>query len=107
MARSRTRHVLAGGPFIGPDAITADLFAKIPTTFGTTWKVRVDRLLATGNTVIMEGRYHGTAQATGTPLAPQVAHIWDLTDGRITRFQQYTETWLFAHATGTPPVTPN
>ena len=67
--------------------------------------MHVDRLLACGDTVVMQGRYTGTAQATGRELSPQVAHIWDVADGKIVRFQQYTDTWLFEEATGIPPVT--
>lgn len=94
-----------GTAFHGPDAIVAGLFARIAPTFGHTWTVHVDRLLTCGDTVIMQGRYRGTAQATGNELAPQVAHIWDLVGDKIVRFQQYTDTWLFAQATGITPLT--
>lgn len=94
-----------GTAFHGPDAIVEGLFACIAPTFGHTWTVHVDRLLTCGDTVIMQGRYRGTAQATGNELAPQVAHIWDLVGDKIVRFQQYTDTWLFAQATGITPLT--
>ncbi len=95
-----------GSAFHGPDAIIEGLFGRIPPTFGAAWKVEVERLLAARDTVIMQGRYRGTVQATGTELSPQVAHIWDLNGDKIVRFQQYTDTWLFAQATGIAPVTP-
>ena len=38
--------------------------------------------------------------ATGKPLDAQVTHIWDFANGKITRFQQYTDTWQFAQLTG-------
>ena len=94
-----------GTAFHGADAIVEGLFARIGPTFGRTWAVHVDRLLACGDTVIMQGRYHGTARATGRELSPQVAHIWDLVGDKIVRFQQYTDTWLFAQATGITPLT--
>ena len=94
-----------GAAFHGPDAIVEGLFARIAPTFGRTWTVHVDRLLACGDTVIMQGRYRGTARATGSELSPQVAHIWDLVGDKIVRFQQYTDTWLFAQATGITPLT--
>ena len=53
----------------------------------------------------MQGRYRGTVEFTGRDLAPQVVHIWDLEGNKIVRFQQYTDTWLFAEATGIPPAT--
>ena len=94
-----------GAAFHGPDAIVEGLFARIPPTFGRSWKVHVGRLLACCDTVIMQGRYGGTAEATGTDLSPQVAHIWDLAGDKVVRFQQYTDTWLFAQATGITPLT--
>lgn len=66
-----------GAAFHGPDAIVDGLFARIAPTFGRTWTVHVDRLLACGDTVIMQGRYRGTARATGREFSPQVAHIPD------------------------------
>lgn len=94
-----------GTAFRGPDAIVEGLFARIVPTFGRTWTVHVDRLLGCGDTVIMQGRYRGTARATGNKLSPQVAHIWDLVGDKIVRFQQYTDTWMFAQATGITPLT--
>lgn len=94
-----------GCGFTGPDAVVAGLFARIPATFGRTWKIHIDRLYGCGSTVIMQGRYSGTVQSTGRELSPQVAHIWDLEGDKIIRFQQYTDTWLFAEATGIPPMT--
>ena len=94
-----------GAAFHGPAAIIEGLFAHIPRTFGRSWTVHVDRILNCGDTVIMQGRYSGTAQATGRELSPQVAHIWDLVGDQIVRFQQYTDTWLFAQATGITPLT--
>jgi ketosteroid isomerase-like protein len=92
-----------GSPFIGPEAVIRGLFARIPETFGDTWRIEIDRLFESGSTVIMQGRYSGTVQATGEHFSPQVAHIWELDDDRIVRFQQYTDTWLFATATGIAP----
>jgi ketosteroid isomerase-like protein len=47
----------------------------------------------------------GVAQATGKTLDAQVTHIWDLADGKLVKFQQYTDTWQFAEVTGETPVT--
>ena len=95
----------SGSAFRGADEVVQGLFARIKPTFGRTWKIHVDRLFGCGATVIMQGRYSGTAQATGRYLSPRVAHIWDLEGDRIVRFQQYTDTWLFAEATGVTPIT--
>lgn len=60
-------------------------------------------MVAAGDTVLVEGRYRATARATGKPFDAQVAHVYDLRDGKIARFQQYTDTWQFAQVTGAAP----
>lgn len=93
-----------GKPFVGPDAVVQGVFSRIPETFGDTFRVEVGRLLDCGSTVVMEGRYKGVAQATGKELDVEVAHVWDIEDGKIVRFQQYTDTWQFEQVTGQAPV---
>jgi ketosteroid isomerase-like protein len=92
-----------GDPFIGPDAVFRGVFARVPATFGNTLRVEVTRLHDCGSVVVVEGRYHGVAQATGKTLNAQVTHVWDIADGKLVKFQQYTDTWQFAQATGEIP----
>lgn len=91
----------AGG-FVGPDAIVQGVFARLPQDFDG-FRVDVRRIVGGGDTVLVEARYRGTAKATGKALDAQVAHVWDLRDGKIVRFQQYTDTWQVAQATGATP----
>ena len=39
-----------------------------------------------------EGRYSGTFKPTGKGMDTQFCHVWDVKDGKITRFQQYVDT---------------
>ena len=43
-------------------------------------------MVAAGDTVLVEARYKATAKATGKALDAQVAHVWDLQDGKVVRF---------------------
>ena len=92
-----------GAPFVGPHALLTGVFARLPQDFDN-FSIEVGRMVASGDTVVVEARYRATAKATGKPLNAQVAHVWDLRDGKIVRFQQYTDTWQFAQATGVTPV---
>lgn len=94
-----------GSAFIGPDAVVQGVFARIPETFGDTFRIAVERVLACGDTVAVQARYLGTVQSTGSEISAQVAHVWDFEGDSIVRFQQYTDTWQFAEATGIAPVT--
>ena len=91
-----------GGPFIGPQAVLTGVFARIPNDFDG-FTVDVRRLVGGGDTVLAEVRDRGTAKATGTRLDAQVAHVWDVRDGKIARFQQYADTWQIAQVTGVTP----
>lgn len=91
-----------GGPFIGPQAVLNGVFARIPQDFDG-FRVDVSRIVGCGDSVLAEARYRATVKATGKPLDVQVAHIWDFRGGKVVRWQQYTDTWQFAQATGITP----
>jgi ketosteroid isomerase-like protein len=91
-----------GGPFIGPQAVLQGVFARIGQDFDG-FTVEVGRLVGCGDAVLTEGRYRGTVKATGKRLDVQVAHVWDLRDGKVVRFQQYVDTWQVAQVTGVTP----
>jgi uncharacterized protein len=92
-----------GGAFIGPEAVVAGVFARIGQDIDG-FRIDVWRMVAAGDTVLAEARYGGTVKATGRAIDAQVAHVWDLRDGKVVRFQQYTDTWHFAQATGVAPL---
>lgn len=91
-----------GGPLVGPQAVLNGVFARIGQDFDG-FKVDVGRLVGCGDTVLTEARYRATVKATGKRLDVQVAHVWDVRDGKIVRFQQYVDTWQVAQATGVTP----
>lgn len=91
-----------GGPLVGPQAVLQGVFARIPQDFDG-FRVDVRRIVGCGETVLVEARYRATVKATGKPLDAQVAHVWDFRDGKVVRWQQYSDTWQFAQATGVTP----
>jgi len=89
-----------GNPFIGPQQVLQGVLARIPEAWEG-FEIQVDRLVTDGDTVVVQGRYHATrARATGRPLDAQVAHVWDLRDGKVVRHQQYVDTRQLAAALG-------
>jgi ketosteroid isomerase-like protein len=93
-----------GGPIYGPEQVAAQVFARFPELYGDSFRIEVQRLHACGATVVMQGRYTATVQPTGKNLSVQVVHVWDIEDGKVVRWQQYTDTWAFAEATGIRPL---
>ena len=80
----------SGAAWTGPDAVL-NLFMKL----GSEWdgfSVHPKSFHGTGDSVIVEGRYSGMFKATGKSMDTQMCHVWDVKDGKITRFQQYVDT---------------
>lgn len=93
-----------GGPIIGTEQVVSQVFARFPELYGDTFRIEVQRLHDCGDSVIMQGRYTAVVQPTGRDLSVQVVHVWDIGDGKVVRWQQYTDTWAFAEATGIRPL---
>ncbi len=89
----------AGGRYIGHEAVFTDFF---PRSVGLYSDLRLDieELIDAGDTVVARGRYVGTLQKTGVPVAVAFAHVWRVAGGRITWFQQYADTALFDRGLG-------
>jgi ketosteroid isomerase-like protein len=86
-------------PYRGPQAVADGIFARI----GQDWqdfRVNVEQIIDGGDTVATLGRYTATNKSTGKPLNAQFVHVWWLREGKIVRFQQYTDTAQFARVTG-------
>ncbi len=80
-----------GNPYRGPDAIVAGVFARI----GADWNgfaASPVKYIKDGNTIAVLGRYTASNKATGKPLNAQFVHVWTVDEGKITHFQQYTDT---------------
>lgn len=86
-------------PYIGPQAIAEGVFGRIIGDVEN-FAVMPANIIDGGDTVVAEGRYTGTWRATGTPVNAQFAHVWHVRDGKIVRFQQYTDTAQWVKAAG-------
>jgi ketosteroid isomerase-like protein len=86
-----------GSAFVGPDAVVQNVFMPLATEWEG-FTVTPQRIIATETGVISEGRYTGVYKPTGTALDSPFAHVWEITDGKLTGFQQYTDTAMFRRA---------
>ena len=81
----------SGEAWVGPDAVLKNLFMRI----GTEWDgfaVHPKSFHSAGDSVNVECRNSGTYKATGKSMDTQVCHVWDVRNGKVTRFQQYVDT---------------
>jgi ketosteroid isomerase-like protein len=82
-----------GGTYVGPEAVLTNVFAKL----GSEWdgfSAVPHSFVSEGDTVVALGEYGGGYKATGRRFSAPFAHVWILRDGKIVRFQQYTDTAL-------------
>lgn len=89
----------SGEAWVGPDAVLNNLFMKL----GSEWDgftVHPKSFHDAGGSVTVEARYSGTYKATWKSMDTQVCHVWDVKDGKLTRFQQYLDTAKFQDAMG-------
>jgi len=91
-----------GEPYHGPKEVFDDVIGRLPRDFDG-FRIEVKRMLASGDTVVVEARYHAVGKATGKTLDAQVVHVWDFEGGQLVRWQQYTDTWQWADVTGVQP----
>lgn len=86
-------------PYVGPQAVAEGVFQRLATDVED-FAVLPEDFIEGEDAVVVEGRYRGTMRATGTPVDAQFAHVWRLRDGKLVRFQQYTDTRQWAEAAG-------
>jgi len=79
-----------GGIFRSPEAVLQNVFARLQGDFES-FSIDVERLIDAGNVVVMQGHYVGKGKATGKTVRAAVAHILEIVDGKIVRFDQYVD----------------
>ena len=85
------------GTYVGAPAIIEGVFKRLGEDWdGYTFKL--ERLVDGGDTVVGIGTYSGTYRKTGKAMSVRVVHVWDLKDGKVERFEQFTDTKLVAEA---------
>jgi ketosteroid isomerase-like protein len=84
----------SGEAWVGPDSVLNNLFMRL----GAEWDgftVHPRSFYGMGGSVVVvvvEARYSGTYKSTGKSMDVQACHVWDIKDGKVTRFQQYVDT---------------
>ncbi|MEO5923073.1 MAG: nuclear transport factor 2 family protein [Bryobacteraceae bacterium] len=84
-------------PYIGPDAVLNGVFMRLMTQWEG-FKAIPEQFIGMGDTVAVTGRYHGTYRETEKTVSAQMVHVFTVKDGKLTRFQQYTDTAQFLDA---------
>ena len=84
-------------PYVGPQAVLEGVFARI----GGEWEwftVTPLEVLDAGDSVVGRGYYAGKYRQTGREVRAQFAHVFGFRNGKVVKFQQYTDTAQFQKA---------
>ncbi|WP_332658944.1 nuclear transport factor 2 family protein [Brevundimonas sp.] len=84
-------------PYRGLGAVFDGVFGRIGVHFRD-FRITPETFLPSGNRVVVLGRYAGTEIVTRERLDAQFAHVFTVTNGKVTAFEQYTDTaqWVDA-----------
>lgn len=87
--------------FSGTWTSPQEVVEKLLVALGRDW----DRFAATphefvaqGNVVVTFGTYSGISKATGKTMRAPFAHRWEARDGKLSRFDMFTDTLLVDRA---------
>ncbi|MEA5503979.1 nuclear transport factor 2 family protein [Halotia wernerae UHCC 0503] len=86
-----------GGRYIGAEAVLKNVFAKFRLDWEV-WQAVVEEWLDARDRIVALGEYRGTYKSTGKSTTAAFAHVYKFKNGRIFKFQQYTDTFKVAEA---------
>jgi ketosteroid isomerase-like protein len=84
-------------PYVGPDTVLEGVFMRIVKEWEG-FTVTPKEVLDAGDTVIGHGYYSGTYKKNGQTVRAQSAHFFTFRDGKVIKFQRYTDTAQFLRA---------
>ncbi len=87
-----------GNPYIGFDAIVKGVFGRIGNEWDYWHLADLNFNEMANNKILVTGRYKAKYKKNGAIINLQMAHLWDLKEGKITKFQQFADTKGIADA---------
>jgi ketosteroid isomerase-like protein len=85
------------GTYHGPEAVVRGVLVRLATEWDG-FETAADRFVDGGETIVVLGHYRGTYKRTGKSFEAPFAHVWEVRDGRATRYVQYTDTFVVQQA---------
>lgn len=80
-----------GATHRGAEAVVKGVFQVFDHDWES-WSFEIEQHLDAGETIIVVGSYTGRCRSTGKSFCSPAAHLYDLSDGKVTRFRQFTDT---------------
>ncbi len=86
-------------PYVGPDAVLGGVFVRLSNEWDG-FTVSPEAVLDAGDVAVGYGYYSGICKQTRESVRAQFAHFFTFREGKIVKFQQYTDTAQFLKAVG-------
>lgn len=83
------------GTYTGPAAVFAGVFGRLESEWEN-FQCTPERFHDAGASVAVSGWYTGKFRKTGKPLRCRVLHVWDVSGGKVTRFEQFCDTLIMS-----------
>ncbi|HKR21273.1 MAG TPA: nuclear transport factor 2 family protein, partial [Pyrinomonadaceae bacterium] len=85
-------------PYRGPQSVLLGVFARLVSEWDG-FAAKPDEVLDAGDDAIVAcGHYIAKHKKTGRAVKAQFAHVFKFKDGKVVKFQQYTDTAQFREA---------
>jgi ketosteroid isomerase-like protein len=86
-----------GGIYLGHAGVQ-EYFTALQTHLDS--RIEMERLIDAGDHVVAVGRTTGKARSTGLEFDVPLVHVWRFRDGRVSRFEAYTDNATMLGALG-------
>lgn len=80
-----------GANYQGAEAVVEGVFKAFNLDWEA-WSFDIEQYLDAGVTIIVIGSYAGRHRISGKSFRSRAAHVYDICDGKVSRFQQFTDT---------------
>ena len=75
----------------GADAVVEEVFKAFNNDWES-WSFDIEQYLDAGETIIVIGSYAGCHRLSGKSFRSPAAHVYDIYNGKVSRFRQFTDT---------------
>lgn len=75
----------------GADAVIDGVFKAFNNDWDS-WRFQIEEYLDAGRSVVVLGFYEGIHRVSRKYFRSPAAHVYDLLDGKVARFRQFTDT---------------
>jgi hypothetical protein len=86
-----------GSTYYGAEAVIENVF-KAFNQHWDSWKFHIEESLDAGRSVIVIGFYKGIHRTTHKSFRSPATHIYDLVNGKVAKFRQFTDTKVICDA---------